>query len=112
MLKDLNNGTIDGILLDAITSNSLNDTTMPPSSFHIAKTFDLEVNYGIGLSRDAVSLEQLFKEYINEHPEQLDVNEKYQRKGNTSKIIVSEKYTFTDIEHIHLQQTEKKKPWI
>lgn len=83
MLQDLNDGTIDGILLDALTSDNLNESVLPPSLFQVAKTFDLEMNYGIGLSRDAIKLEQLFIEYLKKHPVKLVSNKETPKKNSS-----------------------------
>lgn len=85
MLEDLTNGTIDGILLDALTADNLDEDILPPSKFQVAKTFDLEMSYGIGLSRDALKLEKLFREYIKRFPVKV-VSHQQTTKKNTTKI--------------------------
>lgn len=85
MLQDLTNGTIDGILLDALSADNLDEDILPLSLFRVAKTFDLEMNYGIALSRDASKLEKLFREYIKKHPVKV-VSNPQTTKGKMSKI--------------------------
>ncbi|KAK3738517.1 hypothetical protein QZH41_012043, partial [Actinostola sp. cb2023] len=87
MLRDLKDGNIDGILIDALSSHNLNESILPPSLFKVVKTFDLVLNYGIGLSGDAVKFEQIFNKYIKENPVTLD-NTKENK--NTNQLIPAE----------------------
>jgi hypothetical protein len=81
MLSDLKEGHIDGILLDALSSNNLNKTALPETSFGIAKTFDLSFSYGIGISGDAMKLEHLFNKYIKHNPVSLEDGKKKEDSG-------------------------------